>query len=84
MSKETDVQDRLQQTFREVFNDDSLVLRDDMMSDNVPGWDSVAHVNLMFAIEQDFGIQFIGSEMSEFQNVGAIREFLERATNGAK
>jgi acyl carrier protein len=72
------VEERLEQVFQETFNDDSLVLHDRMTAADIPGWDSVAHINLMFAIEQAFGIQFRGNELGEFRNIGELRRYLER------
>lgn len=71
-----DVHERLEQVFRDVFNDDSLSLRDEMTSRDVRGWDSVAHMNLMFTIESAFGIQFIGNELAEFNDVGELKRYL--------
>ena len=71
------VHERLEQVFRDVFNDDSLVLRDEMTSHDVPSWDSVAHMNLMFTIESAFGIQFIGNELAEFKDIGELKRYLE-------
>lgn len=72
------VAERLSQVFRELFNDQSLVLTDDMTSDDVPGWDSLAHVNLMFSIEEAFGIEFADDEFGEFTNVGELQRTIER------
>ena len=71
------VHNRLEHVFREVFDDDSLVLNDGMTASDVAGWDSVAHINLMFAIEQSFGVQFSGNQLAEFTNIGEIMQFLE-------
>jgi acyl carrier protein len=73
-----DVLQRLQQVFSDVFNDDSLVLRDDMTSHDIAGWDSVAHINLMFSIESAFGMQFIGNELAELKNIGELKALLEK------
>jgi acyl carrier protein len=72
-----DVHQRLEQIFRDVFNDESLVLSNDTTSSDIAAWDSVAHVNLMFAIESSFGIQFAGNELAEFENVGELKRYLE-------
>jgi acyl carrier protein len=69
---------RLEELFQTVFNDDGLTLRDDMTAAEVPGWDSVAHINLMFSIEQAFGIQFAGNELAEFKNIGELKAYLSR------
>ena len=76
------VMERLEEVFRTVFDDDALVLTDDVTAADVPGWDSVAHVNLMFSIEQEFGVQFAGNQFSELRDVGELRRFLERRTGG--
>ena len=70
------IHQQLEEVFRNVFNDDSLVLHDDMTSSDVPGWDSVAHINLMFSIESAFGFQFLGNELAEFKNVGELKEYV--------
>jgi acyl carrier protein len=74
--------DRLQDIFQTVFNDDGLELRDDMGAADVPGWDSVAHINLMFSIEEAFGVSFAGNELAEFTNVGELKRYLESKTAG--
>lgn len=71
-----EIHERLEQVFRDVFNDDSLELRDDMSSRDIDGWDSMAHVNLMFSIESAFGIQFKGNELAEFRDIGELKKYL--------
>ena len=69
--------ERLQRVFREVLGDPDLVLRDDLTAADVPGWDSLAHVGLMFSIESEFGITFSDQEMSSLEDVGALRRVVE-------
>ena len=68
---------RLEELFRTVFNDDALVLRDEMTAADVPGWDSVEHINLMFSLEDEFGVQFRGNELAELPDIGALKRYLE-------
>ena len=75
-----DMHHRLEQVFRDAFNDEALVLTDEMTSEDVPGWDSVAHINLMFAIELAFRMQFIGNELAEMKNIGELKTRLMRAS----
>lgn len=70
--------ERLEELFQNIFNDDALTLRDDMTSADVSGWDSVGHINLMFGIEQAFGVQFQGNELASFKNIGELKAFLAR------
>jgi acyl carrier protein len=67
---------RLEDIFREIFNEDTLVLSDETTPQDVPGWDSVAHINLMFGIEQTFGVQFTGEELAAMGSFGEIKKFL--------
>lgn len=72
---------RIQKVFHEVFDDDSLVLTRGTGSADVEGWDSMMHVNLVIAIEQEFGVRFNAKEMAAFQTVGDF-EALIRARLG--
>lgn len=71
-----DIHQQLERIFKDVFNDDSFVLRDDMTSRDIAGWDSVAHINLMFSIESAFGMQFNGNELAELKNIGELKALL--------
>ena len=70
------IEKRLEEVFREVFDNDALVLTDDTTAQDIPGWDSVAHINLMFSIEQAFGVRFSGNQLAEFKNIGELKTFL--------
>ncbi len=71
-----DLHARLEEVFRQVFDNDQLTLRDDMTATDIEGWDSVAHINLMFGIEQAFGIRFKGNELADMTNIGELKQFL--------
>ncbi|MGE0760310.1 MAG: acyl carrier protein [Pirellulaceae bacterium] len=78
------VHERLELLFRNVFHDDDLRVSSDMTARDIPGWDSVAHVNLMFTIEQEFDIQFVGNELAEMKSIGELEEYLERRVSGGR
>jgi acyl carrier protein len=67
---------RLQAVFREFFNDESLELSDAMTFSDIRGWDSLAHVTLITALEAEFGLQFGVRELMKMKSVGAIRQVL--------
>jgi acyl carrier protein len=73
--------ERLQNIFRQVFNDQTLVLRDDMTAADIDGWDSLTHINLIIAVEKEMGIKFATAEISKMkepgQNVGTFRLLIE-------
>jgi acyl carrier protein len=67
-----ELQDRLNQIFREVFNDDDISITPGMTANDVEGWDSLSHVNLIVAIETKFAIRFSQKELLTFKNVGDL------------
>jgi acyl carrier protein len=58
--------------FRDVFDDDELVLRPDLTADDVDGWDSLAHIRLILSVQKKFGIKFSPIEMNRLKNVGDL------------
>ena len=70
--------ERLEEVFQTVFNDDRISLTDRTTAADIRGWDSLAHINLMFTLEQTFGVEFVGNQLAEFGNVGELERFLER------
>ena len=67
--------------FREVFDDDSFELTDELTAADVEGWDSVEHFNLISEIESAFSMRFKMKEVSGMQNVGELAEIVaERGT----
>lgn len=72
------VHDGLERVFRDVFGDETIVLTPDMTAADVTGWDSLGHINLMFSLEERFGVQFEGNQLAEFANVGELERFLEQ------
>jgi acyl carrier protein len=68
-----EIDDRLVEIFRTVFENDDLNVTFSMSAADVEGWDSVAHITLIFAIEEEFGFQFSSSELEEVRNVGDLQ-----------
>lgn len=68
------IQERLTKVFRAVFDNESITLTPDLTADDIDEWDSLSHINLMLAIELEFGIEFSQSEIQNFSNVGELLE----------
>jgi len=66
--------ERLTKVFRQVFQNDSIVLNPNLTADDVDEWDSFSHINLIIAIEIEFGIEFKQNEIQNFENVGALMQ----------
>lgn len=72
------IDDRLQAVFRMVLGNEDITLTDTTTAADIEGWDSVAHINLMFAVEEEFGVRFGGNEFARFTNIGDLKQNLER------
>ena len=67
---------RLQQIFREAFENNKLALSDDLSPETLPAWDSLAHVKLMMGCEEEFGVKFSIEETVESTSVKKLKAVL--------
>ena len=65
----SEIYDRLTEIFRDFFDDDDIVISDETTSDDIEDWDSLEHINLIVAIEQEFGMKFSMGEVTGMKNV---------------
>lgn len=77
-SSRAEIMNRLTHIFRDVLDDDSLVLRDDLTADQVEGWDSLNHIDLIVAVERNFKIRFTTAEITSLKNVGELINLVQR------
>jgi acyl carrier protein len=74
---------RMSRIFRDVFDDPSIDIRDDMTSEDIEAWDSLTHIHLIYAMEKEFKIVFsIGEAGSSLKNVGELRALIEKKMGG--
>ncbi|GGC67751.1 acyl carrier protein [Siccirubricoccus deserti] len=66
----------LTQVFRDVFDDDEIVLDSGTTAEDIAGWDSQAHVNLVVAAEMKFGVRFRTAELESLHNVGEFVQLI--------
>jgi acyl carrier protein len=71
-----DILDRLQPIFRDVLDDPALRITRESNASNVAGWDSLAHMSLVSATEQEFGVRFALGELEELKNVGDMVDLI--------
>ena len=71
MNKEN-VMEKLQEIIRDVFGDSSIVINESTKADDIDGWDSLTHITIMEAVQDEFGVKFSIDEMIEMHNVGEI------------
>ncbi len=64
--------DKLNGIFQQVFDDDTISIRPETTANDIDGWDSLSHVNLIVAVEAHFGIRFTQKELLTLKNVGDL------------
>lgn len=67
---EREIYERLNEVFRDVFDDDSIVVDGQTTADDIEDWDSLEHITLMAAVEKEFHLRFKMGEVSNMKNVG--------------
>jgi acyl carrier protein len=71
---------KLTALFREVFDDDGLVLTSATAAADVPGWDSMNHIAVVVETERRFGVKFRTTEIEEVKNVGDFIALIAKKT----
>jgi acyl carrier protein len=72
----SDFDAKVQDVFREVFDDQTLTIYREMQAKDVDGWDSLNHITLIMTLEDTFKIKFTTREVMGFQNVGEMMDCL--------
>ena len=66
----------VQDIFRDIFDEDDMVIEDKTNSDEIEDWDSLNHINLVSAIEKEFKIKFTLVELMSLKDVGAMVDLM--------
>jgi acyl carrier protein len=69
MERQTIVE-KLTEIFRTVFNEDTLVVTDELTADDVERWDSLSHMLMITEVENEFSVKFKLKELNKMRNVG--------------
>lgn len=69
--------DRLKNVFKEVFVDD-YEITENTTADDIEEWDSMAQINLVKALEDEFKVSLDLNEISDLENIGALGTLLEK------
>lgn len=67
-----EIMEKLQEIIRGVVDDDEVVINNKTVATDVDGWDSIAQVLIVGEIQNEFGVKFTSSEISEVANVGEL------------
>jgi acyl carrier protein len=73
---------QLQDIFRDVLGDDTIVLTENSTANDVEGWDSLTHIQLIVAAEKHFGVKFDSREILSWKNAGELAASIARRKQG--
>lgn len=72
------IKEMLEKIFRDVFEDEDIILTESTTADDIEDWDSLTHIQLIEEIEQEFKIKFTLQEITGLKNVGEFITLVER------
>lgn len=77
------IYEKLTELFRDIFDDDDIVIGDDTTAADVEGWDSLTNIRLILAVETAFSIRLSAAQVSALAQLGDLVSVIERKLNQA-
>ena len=71
------LKERLQTLMRDVFDNDEVIIDRALTADDVEGWDSLAHIHLIVAVERVFSIRVSASEVHSLRTAGDLIDLVQ-------
>ena len=71
-----EVMKKVTEIFRDVFDDDTLVINDSTNSSDIEDWDSLEHIALIVSMEKEFNLKFDLQEVNKLENVGEMVDLI--------
>lgn len=72
-----EIYSRLNEVFRDVFDDDTIEVNAETTAEDIEDWDSLNHITLIDAVESEFKVRFTMGEVSGMKNVGEMAEIIK-------
>jgi len=76
--KRNEILEKVNEVFRDVFDDESLVILETTTAADIEDWDSLTHITLVSEIEETFDIHFSMKDVLGMKNVGEMIDILEK------
>lgn len=79
--EKTEILEEVNMIFRDVLDNENLVITAATKADDVEEWDSLSHIQLIVQIEKNFKVKFSTSEIRDWKNVGEMIDCIYSKTN---
>ncbi len=77
-----EVYEKLNKVFQDVFDDETITVHDETTSEDIEDWDSLEHINLVVAVENEFDVDFNMGEVNKMKNVGEMVDIILQRAEG--
>lgn len=71
------ISDRLKNTILNELGLDEWEMEDETRADEVPGWDSLKHIDVILAVEKEYGLRFKNIEVVRLKNIGELQQLVD-------
>ena len=71
-----DVLRRIQDIFRDVFNDLAVQISEATIASDIEEWDSLEQINIILAVEKTFKIRFDIDQIEELKSIGKMIDII--------
>ena len=71
------ISDRLKKTILNELKLENFEFDENTTADQVPGWDSLSHLNVILAVEKEFNIRFKPYELLKLKNIGELQKLID-------
>lgn len=71
------ISDQLKKVILNVLELEDFDMKDETTADQVPGWDSLNHINVILAIEKEYNLKFKGIEILKIKNIGELQQLID-------
>lgn len=75
------ISERLKKTILKVLQLEDYEINHDTRADEVPGWDSLNHINVILAVEKEYMVRFKNVEILKLKNIGDLQKLVDSKTN---
>lgn len=73
---DSELLEKIQDIMRDILDLDDLVISKETSADDVEEWDSLSNINIVVAMEKEFGVKFALGELQQLQNIGEMIDLL--------